>query len=209
MTTRPTNTQSKLTPRQRAVYEFLQKSTSNKGYSPTLREIGKEFGIASLNGVACHLPALEKKGAISREANAARTIQFRDKPLHSTSLELRGEVGAETKLTNSDDVLRVDFMDLLGCGDHFCYRVSDDSLIADSIVAGDYLLCRSQQSYRNGDRVIADVGDAQPQCKRYFRDGDSIRLEPINQSPQSVSTNQANLLGVVLGVIRKLSGQCA
>src|SRR3954452_13283365 len=65
-----------LTERQRAVYDFIRDKIRNRGYGPTVREIGEEFEISSPNGVMCHLKALEKKGIISREPNMSRAIQL-------------------------------------------------------------------------------------------------------------------------------------
>jgi repressor LexA len=79
---------STLTPRQRDIYEFLKDKILNRGYGPTVREIGNEFGIRSPNGVMCHLKALEKKGLISRESHMSRAIQLSDKPQRATSVAL-------------------------------------------------------------------------------------------------------------------------
>jgi repressor LexA len=81
-----------LTPRQRDIFEFLKDKILNRGYSPTVREIGNEFGIRSPNGVMCHLKALEKKGLISRESHMSRAIQLSDKPHRATSIAMLGHV---------------------------------------------------------------------------------------------------------------------
>ena len=82
-----------LTTRQRAIYDFIKDKILNRGYGPTVREIGAGFKIKSPNGVMCHLKALEKKGLISREAHMSRAIQLSE-PLSKTSLPLAGRIAA-------------------------------------------------------------------------------------------------------------------
>jgi repressor LexA len=192
-----------LTPRQREIYEFVKDNIMNRGYGPTVREIGDEFGIKSPNGVMCHLKALEKKGLITREPNLSRAIQLSDKPQRKTAVDLRGQFGQAGKLKENKDSEQVDFMDLLGSGDHFCYRAGDDSMAEENIVKGDFLICRMQQFYRDGDRVIAVTENKETHYKRFFQDGNRIRLESITSPKKAIFTNNVNILGMVVGIIRK------
>src|SRR5579863_9307063 len=86
-----------LTARQREIYEFLKEKIVKRGYGPTVREIGSEFGIRSPNGVMCHLKALEKKGLITRESHMSRAIQLAE-PLSKMALPLAGRVAAGSPL---------------------------------------------------------------------------------------------------------------
>ena len=193
-----------LTPRQREIYEFVKDNIMNRGYGPTVREIGDEFGIKSPNGVMCHLKALEKKGLIIREPNLSRAIQLSDKPQRKTAVELRGQFGQGSRLRENKDNEQVDFMDLLGSGDHFLYRAADDSMAEEHIVKGDYLLCRMQQFYRDGDRVIAVTENKETHYKRFYQDGDRIRLDSMGTPKKSIYTNDVKILGMVIGVVRKI-----
>src|SRR5262245_11326024 len=83
-----------LTSRQREIYEFLKDKIMNRGYGPTVREIGTHFGIRSPNGVMCHLKALEKKGLITRESHMSRAIQLAESPQTRMSLPLAGQIAA-------------------------------------------------------------------------------------------------------------------
>ena len=94
---------SNLTPRQREIYEFVKDNIMNRGYGPTVREIGEEFDIKSPNGVMCHLKALEKKGLITRKPNLSRAIQLSDKPQRKTAVNLRGQFGQGTRLKENKD----------------------------------------------------------------------------------------------------------
>lgn len=195
---------SNLTPRQREIYEFTKDNIMNRGYGPTVREIGDEFGIKSPNGVMCHLKALEKKGLITREPNLSRAIQLCDKPQRKTAVDLRGQFGQTSRLKENKETEQIDFMDLLGSGNHFMYRAADDSMAEENIVKGDYLVCRMQQFYRDGDRVIAVIENKETHYKRFYQDGERIRLDTVSGPKKSIFTNGVKILGMVIGVVRKL-----
>src|SRR5438034_9904445 len=89
---------SQLTERQREIYDFIREKIEGRGYGPTVREIGENFGIKSPNGVMCHLKALEKKGLIKREEHAARAIQLVDHRRPAYGLPLLGTVAAGVPL---------------------------------------------------------------------------------------------------------------
>src|SRR5580692_9846717 len=91
-----------LTSRQKQIYDFLKDKIRNRGYGPTVREIGLHFGIKSPNGVMCHLKALERKGLISRESHMSRAIQLSSPPQQATELPLLGQltIGESFPLTN-------------------------------------------------------------------------------------------------------------
>src|ERR1041385_1618309 len=95
--TQASSKRESLTKRQRAIYDFLKGKIVTRGYGPTVREIGTEFGIKSPNGVMCHLKALEKKGLITREAHMSRAIQLCE-PLTKMSLPLAGRIAAGSPL---------------------------------------------------------------------------------------------------------------
>jgi repressor LexA len=195
---------SNLTPRQREIYDFVKDNIMNRGYGPTVREIGDEFGIKSPNGVMCHLKALEKKGLIIREPNLSRAIQLTDKPQRKTAVDLRGQFGQAGRLKENKDSEQIDFMDLLGSGDHFLYRAADDSMVEEHIIKGDFLVCRMQQFYRDGDRVIAVTENKETHYKRFYQDNNRIRLDSITGPKKSVFTDDVKILGMVVGVVRKL-----
>src|SRR4051794_36018327 len=100
---------SQLTERQREIYEFIKIRIENRGYGPTVREIGEGFGIKSPNGVMCHLKALEKKGLIIREEHAARAIQLTDHRRPSQGLPLLGVTAAGTPIPAVHQDERLDF----------------------------------------------------------------------------------------------------
>lgn len=194
-----------LTRKQEEIYEFIKDKILNRGYGPTVREIGAHFGIRSPNGVMCHLKALEKKGMITRDERMSRAIQLTDQPqLNRTSLPLAGHVAAGTPVLAVENPERVDFAELFDDSEkQFCLRVRGDSMIEDHIADGDYAVIRRQQTARDGDIVVALVDGDDATLKRYYREPNRIRLQPANSSMEPIYSNNVEILGVLIGVIRQ------
>jgi repressor LexA len=195
---------SQLTQRQREIYDFIRSKIESRGYGPTVREIGNAFGIKSPNGVMCHLKALEKKGLIIREGFSARAIQLVDHRPPMPGLPMLGLVaaGSPTEAVEQNDRLELD--DLFGRPNHFALRVRGTSMIEDHIDDGDFVVIRKQEDAENGERVVAMIND-EVTLKRYYDEDDRIRLEPANgtMQPIIVPKGEAQVLGVLVGVIRK------
>lgn len=196
--------QSKLTNRQHLIYEFIKDRILNRGYGPTVREIGSHFGIRSPNGVMCHLKALEKKGLITREQNMSRAIQLTEK-IHRgrTSLPLAGQIAAGAPVLAVEQLEEVEFGDLFEDQDHFCLRVRGDSMIEDHIADGDYAIIRRQSTARDGEIVAALVGGEEATLKRFYRENGRYRLEPANASMRPILSDHVEILGVLASVIRR------
>lgn len=194
----------KLTPRQKNIYEFIKDRILNRGYGPTVREIGTEFGIRSPNGVMCHLKALEKKGLITREQNMSRAIQLHE-PLRrgGATLPLAGQIAAGTPVLAVEQSDRIDFGDLFESADLFCLRVRGDSMIEDHITDGDYAVIRKQSTARDGEIVAALVDGDDATLKRFYRENGRFRLEPANASMQPIYSQNVEILGVLQSVIRR------
>jgi repressor LexA len=195
---------SQLTDRQREIYEFIRGKIESRGYGPTVRDIGDAFGIKSPNGVMCHLKALEKKGLILREEGKARAIQLADYrgPQHGLPLLGRVAAGVPTLAVEQEERLELD--DLFGRPDHFALQVRGNSMVEDHIDDGDFVVIRKQETAENGERVVAMI-DNEVTLKRFYREKDRIRLEPANgdMEPIVVRPDEANILGVLVGVVRK------
>ncbi len=192
-----------LTSRQKEIYEFLKDKIRNRGYGPTVREIGTHFGIRSPNGVMCHLKALERKGLITRESHMSRAIQLSESPQDRMSLPLAGQIAAGSPMLAVEQDERVDFAPLFEEDDHFCLRVKGDSMIEDQIANGDYVVVRRQNTCRDGDIVVALVDGQEATLKRFYKERDRVRLEPANASMKPIYSNNVNVMGVVTGLIRQ------
>lgn len=193
---------STLTPRQRAIYDFIKDKIVNRGYGPTVREIGAGFKIKSPNGVMCHLKALEKKGLITREAHMSRAIQLSES-LSKMTLPLAGRIAAGSPLQAVEQQEQIDFSHLFNNENHFCLKVTGQSMIEAQIADGDYVVVRKQKSCRDGDIVVALVNGEEATLKRFYKEPHRVRLEPANSSMQPIYTSQVEVLGVVTGVIRR------
>jgi repressor LexA len=195
-----------LTKRQKAVYEFIRGKIRGRGYGPTVREIGENFGILSPNGVVCHLKALEKKGLISREANMSRAIRLRAEPLFERGLPLAGRIAAGLLEQAVEQNERVDFNQIFDPedADLFALEVNGDSMIEDQIADGDYVVVRRQPTAHRGDIVVALTGENEATLKRWFPEKRRIRLEPANSKMKPIYVKNAKVLGVVVGVVRKV-----
>lgn len=195
-----------LTTRQAEVYNFIRERIRTRGYGPTVREIGSRFRINSPNGVMCHLKALEKKGLIRREANMSRAIQLAIEPAHDRTLPLAGRIAAGVLHEAVEQHERVDFHTLFDEADPdlFVLEVSGDSMIDDQIADGDYVIVRRQPTASKGQIVVAITEENEATLKRWFPERNRIRLEPANKAMKPIYVKNARVLGVVVGVVRKV-----
>jgi repressor LexA len=214
------DSRSVLTDRQREILDFISQSIRERGYPPTLREIGLHFGIRSTNGVNDHLRALEKKGYLQREdlkSRALRPVGVRG-PVRTPAQEddfvevpLVGRVAAGVPLLaveNVEDTVRVDRFFIGQTREVFALRVKGESMIEDGIFDGDYIFVRKQLQASRGDIVVAMIND-EATVKRYYPEGDNIRFQPANGAMQPIIVRKrdwksVNLIGLVVGVYRKL-----
>jgi repressor LexA len=220
-----------LTERQQQVLHYIRQSIHDRGYPPTLREIGAHMGIRSTNGVNDHLRALERKGYLTREDMKSRALRPKDvdglpgadngalatKPANdqgdSDMLEVPvlGRIAAGQPLLAQENILdtvRIERTMVRGGRDVFGLRVQGDSMIEAGILSGDYIFVRKQPTANRGDIVCALIGD-EATVKFFYPEKDYIRLQPANgqMAPilvRSQDFKPAMLLGIVVGVYRKL-----
>lgn len=193
-----------LTRRQQEIYEFIKDKIMNRGYGPTVREIGAHFDIRSPNGVMCHLKALEKKEVIIRDERMSRAIQLTDQPqLKRTSLPLAGQIAAGTPVLAVENRERIDFAPLFDDSSQFCLKVKGDSMVDDHIADGDYAVIRRQTTARDGDIVVALVEGQDATLKRFYRERGRFRLQPANAAMKPIYSDDVEVLGVLVGVIRQ------
>lgn len=194
-----------LTKRQGAVLDFIREKIESRGYGPTVREIGEAFEIASPNGVMCHLKALEKKGLITREANRSRAIQLAPEAQTPTGMPLVGSIAAGN-LTEAIEVSeRFQFEDWFPTKKGtFALRVKGDSMIEAAIADGDLVVCKKARTANKGDIVVAITDDGDATLKYWFPEANRIRLQPANSEMEPIYCRNAQVQGIVTGVIRRL-----
>jgi repressor LexA len=196
----------KLTPRQRDIYKFIREKIRGRGFGPTVREIAARFDISSPNGVVCHLRALVKKGLITREPHLSRAIRLAAEPIEERGLPLAGQIAAGVLHEAIEQNERVDFQEMFNPGSKntFALRVKGDSMIEDQIADGDYVIVQKQRTARKGQIVVAITDEGEATLKRWFPEKNRIRLEPANSSMKPIYVRNARVLGVVVGVVRKV-----
>jgi repressor LexA len=213
-----------LTDRQKQVLHFIVKETENRGFPPTIREIGEQMSIRSTNGVNDHLNALERKGYLKRGAQQSRSLVVtkrarlvlglgarKDPTILDIPLLGRVAAGAPLLATeNVEDSVRIDSFLLGGSGGRevFALRVKGDSMIGDGIFDGDFLFVRKAASAQPGAIVVALIED-EATVKRYYPEQGRIRFQPSNPAMEPIYVTQSEfrstmILGVVVGVYRKM-----
>lgn len=194
---------NQLTSRQKSVFEFVREKIQNRGYGPTVREIGEAFGISSPNGVMCHLKALEKKGLIRRSPNKSRAIELTEEVIaEQRGLPLVGQVSAGLATLAFEQSERIDFSELFNRDDLFVLSVSGDSMIEAQIASGDYVVIRRQNTARPGQIVVAQTDEDEATLKYWFPEDNRIRLQPANSSMDPIYVDRARVLGILVGVVR-------
>ncbi len=194
-----------LTQRQQDVYELIRDKIVNRGYGPTVREIGEHFGINSPNGVMCHLKALEKKGLIRRSPNKSRAIELTQNDADEPrGLQLAGTVVAGATNLAFEQSDRIDFDHLFQRQDQFVLEVRGDSMIEAQIADGDYVVIRQQRTAQQGQMVVARTDGGEATLKYWYPEKDQIRLQPANSTMDPIYVDDAEVVGVVVGVVRHL-----
>ncbi len=189
-----------LTKRQREIYEFLRDKIINRGYGPTVREIGLHFNIRSPNGVMCHLKALERKGLISREQNMSRAIQLSDAPQNRLSVSLLGTAvsgGPIQTATSSDEV--VSFGSVFEGPEIVCLRVEGNAFLPLNIAAGDHIIVNRESPLQAGS-TVAVLDDRHSVTICIVQEGTNQLVSAV---PGTFATATRQVLGVVTGVVRK------
>jgi repressor LexA len=198
-----------LTKRQREIFEYIRKYAAKSGYPPTVREIGKAVGLHSSSTVHAHLANLEKIGLLRRDPTKPRAIELlvgkARKAVGEPGLPLVGRVAAGEPILAEEHIEEyVEIPAMIGgeSGDYIL-RVTGDSMKEAGILEGDYVVVRSGKVADDGEIVVALIDD-EATVKRFYRKKDHIRLEPENESYQPITTRDAEILGRVVGVFRRV-----
>ena len=229
-----------LSNRQRDILEFIHLKMTEDRIQPSYREIGDAMGIRSTNGVSDHIKALIRKGYLERlggngKAALARSLSITElgrsevgadsmAPANDfpdvvpfgdgdiVEIGVYGQVAAGALALaeeHREETLRVDSCMIPGGGKVFALRVYGESMIEDGILPGDYLFIKKQLTVRDGETAVVMV-DGESTVKRFYREGDRIRLQPANATMQPIYVEASEfrniqIVGIVVGVYRKMS----
>ena len=206
-----------LTNRQQTVLEVIRQWIRERGYPPTIRELGQKLGIKSLRGVTTHLDAIAKKGFLKREPRA-RSISLSDlvAPFErALRVPVVGRIRAGEPALAQQHVEGHVVIDGSWIGgsaaannaEHFALKVQGDSMINAGILEGDFVIVRQQPSAQDGDIVVALLGD-EATIKRFFKESDHIRLQPEHPTLAPIVVNKQqpmSVLGKVVAVFRQVA----
>jgi repressor LexA len=199
-----------LTKRQQEIFDFVKKYVSEHGYPPTVRDIGKAIGLTSSSTVHAHLANLEKLGLLRRDPTKPRAIEvLKDKARQVVTppgLPVVGQVAAGQPVLADENIEEYVPVPGIAGGDdgEFVLRVKGDSMRDAGILEGDFVIVRRQETAGDGDIVVALVGE-EATVKRFFREDDHVRLQPENEAMEPIRTREAQVLGRVVGLCRRVT----
>ena len=203
-------TERPLTRRQSDILDYLRDEIEHRGLPPTIREIGERFGIRSTKGVEDHLAALERKGFIEREKGKSRAIAINGRPdlRGARVIPVLGRIAAGLPVLAVENHMGSFVLDesLVGESETFLLRVDGDSMKGASILDGDLVVVRSQDSARVGDIVAARLGE-EATVKRFHSDADGFWLLPENEAYDPIRVDDREdfqVIGKVIGVYRQM-----
>jgi repressor LexA len=200
-----------LTKRQREIFDFIKRYSSEHGYPPTVRDIGKAIGLTSSSTVHAHLSNLEKLGLVRRDPTKPRALELLGEAAKRVvpgprGLPLVGRVAAGSPILAEENVEEYVEVPQLAGGEEgeYILRVRGDSMKDAGILDGDFVVVRKQQDARNGEIVVALMGDEDATVKRFFRESGRVRLQPENDDMEPMYPDQVTILGTVRAVLRRL-----
>ena len=202
-----------LTPMRRQILEFIVSCQRERGFPPTIREIGEEVGLSSSATVANHITVLKNAGYIEKNAQQPRTLTVRlDPATPSVGHEIRyiplvGDIAAGTGVLGSEtshEMMPVPEQ-FAGRGDSYVLQVRGDSMISAGILSGDFIVVVRQNTANSGEIVVAGIPGDEATVKRFFRQGSRIILKPENPTmePMDFDSREVAIYGRVVSVLRR------
>jgi repressor LexA len=205
-----------LSGKRQQILTFIAERQRDRGYPPSVREIGEAVGLASSATVHTHLAVLQREGYLVRDPSKPRAIQVRYDPESTMTMAtsavrnvpLVGDVAAGTGVLAQENVEELLPMpeQFTGTGPTFMLRVRGDSMIDAGIFSGDYVVVRQQPEANNGDVVVAGIPDEEATVKTFSRKGGQIVLSPANAAyePMVFDGNDVTIFGKVVTIVRQL-----
>lgn len=197
--------------RQTNILEFIKDQIRKKGYPPAVREIGEAVGLLSSSTVHGHLQTLEDKGYIRRDPTKPRAIEILDSTSDLQAAKKVVHIPIVGRVTAGQPILAVENIegtfplpaDLVRQDNDFMLRVQGESMIGAGILDGDFIIVRQQNEARNGEIVVALIGE-EATVKRFFKERTLIRLQPENDTMEPIYSQDVSILGKVVGVFRTI-----
>ena len=200
----------KLTERQQQILDFIRSEVETKGYPPSVREIGEAVGLQSSSTVHGHLRKIEELGYIRRDSSKPRAIELledeNDLRVKAVDVPVLGRVTAGSPILAVENIeeyypIPKDFVEH---EDVFILRVKGDSMIEAGIFDRDFVLVKKREWAESGEIVVALVGDEEATVKRFFHEGDHVRLQPENPTMEPLLVTHVSIIGKVIGLFRRI-----
>jgi repressor LexA len=211
-----------LTKRQQEIFDFIKRYGAEHGYPPTVRDIGKAVGLASSSTVHAHLANLEKLGLLRRDPSKPRALELLDKVgsaatnvvegvrnvVAPNGLPLVGSVAAGAPILAEENI--EEYVQVTGLANNddtsFILRVRGDSMKDVGMLEGDFVVVQPQDTARDGEIVVALVGDdREATVKRFFKESDHVRLQPENEALDPILTTDVEIVGRVVSLFRRVA----
>lgn len=197
-----------VTRRQRQILDFISEFVQKNNYSPSFEEIARGMDLRSLATVHKHISNLQKKGLLQRSHNRSRSIEVtparaKSKPIDI--LPLLGRIAAGRPLEAIELAESISLGDIIGTREVFALQVKGDSMCDEHILDGDFVLIEKANTAREGEIIVALVRGTEATLKRFYLEGELVRLQPSNaeMKPIYVPAKQLAIQGRVLGMLRK------
>ena len=199
-----------LTKRQRQILDFITDFINEKGYSPSVREIGENFDLSSPATIHVHIENLKKKGFLKTSYNEARSIELMPIEVNwaqAIELPLAGLIAAgepiEAIEENETIAVPADFV--TDNANSYVLKVKGESMVDEGILNGDFVIVERNPSPQNGDVVVALLNNAYATLKKFYRESNRIRLQPANSTMSPIFVTDVEIKGKVVAVIRQFS----
>ena len=198
-----------LTPRQTDVIVAIRNYRHLHGYAPTMQELADQLGTSKVT-IFEHVGALEKKRVLRRDKHKARSLEIvSDERLpdesRSTKLPLLGSIAAGSPIEAIENREELDLETMFHAkAGVYVLKVRGESMIEDHLCDGDFVVIERRETARNGEQVVALLDSGEATLKRFYREGNKIRLQPANHTmqPRMVDADRCKVQGVVIGVVR-------
>ncbi|MCM8788107.1 MAG: transcriptional repressor LexA, partial [Candidatus Omnitrophica bacterium] len=196
-----------LTPKQKKILNFIINYTKKHDYAPSLEEIAKHFRLKAISTIHQYIETLKNKGYLKKEENKARSIKPLNKDSQIIEIPLLGYIAAGQPIEAIENPETIEVSQQLlqkYKNDVFALKVKGNSMIEEGIFDGDIVLIKKQETAENGETVVAIINKNEATLKKFYREKDRIRLQPANQSLLPIFTNDIEIRGKVISIIRNI-----
>lgn len=196
-----------LTKRQKQILDYIEKYIKKHDYSPSLEEIARHFKLSSASGIHQHIEALKAKGVLNKIHNQSRTIQISEnkKSPDLVEIPLLGLIAAGQPIEAIENKETITIpKSQIGTGKHYALKVQGDSMIDEGIFDGSIVIIKKQPTANDGETVVALINGNETTLKKFYQEGNKIKLQPANPKLKPIMIDQKNLLiqGKVLSVMK-------